>query len=361
MKKIYSPPPFQSLNMNNFHLYEEIGHGKNSTIYKGRRKFSIEYLAIKSVEKSKRSRVANEVLISQILFDSDLASPANICRAYQWHETRNHLWVISDYCAGGDLLRVLKQDERINSESQIFSFFSNILSGLICMHSNKIIFADMKPGNILFTESGEIKLCGFAVSQKIDDLEQVLADPSKQAPRRGSPYYMAPELFMENGFHSFASDFYALGCVLYEMITGKTPYSHVKSFGELQRTVVRSSQVPLDNLGFSPELRNLIARMLEKDPRQRITWRQLLQHEWVLKMSSRNTSIPSLWFGNIADIIEPIEDRFQQIYFSKFSNDDYYSAKSRSYSIDSITAGGSGGNNTTRSDTRRSGYTNVRE
>ena len=324
--------------MNNFHLYEEIGHGKHSTIYKGRRKFSIEYLAVKSVDKSKRSRVTNEVAISELL-SKNLSS--NICRAYQWHETRNHLWVISDYCAGGDLLRVLKQDERIKSENQIFSFFLDIVSGLICMHANQIVYADMKPGNILFSESGLIKLSGFSVSQQIADLENILSDPTKQAPRRGSPYYMAPELFVENGFHSFASDMYALGCVLYEIFTGSTPYSQVTSFGELQRIVVRGSP-PEELAGCSREFADLVGRLLDKKPRNRMKWRELLEHEWV-QSRSRETEklIPQEWGRIVDEQIEPIETRFADKYMSYFSHQPSPRTKPRSYSIDSSAGCGS--------------------
>ena len=338
--------------MNNFHLYEEIGHGKHSTIYKGRRKFSIEYIAVKSVDKSKRSRVINEVAVSEELFSSGLLPCDHVCRAHQWHETRNHLWVISDYCAGGDLLRVLKQDVKILSENQIFSFFYEIVSGLICMHANGIVFADMKPGNILFTESGEIKLSGFSVSQKIDDLEKILADPTKQAPRRGSPYYMAPELFVQNGFHSFATDLYALGCVLFEMVSGKTPFSHVTSFGELQRAVVRSSAPELTNC--SSGLADLVKCLLDKNPRTRMNWRGILTHEWVLTRGRESgKSFPGEWGQIVRDRIEPVELRFAEKH--SFSFQPSPRSTQRSYSMDSSI--GCGSTTPTESNGRR--YTSV--
>ena len=345
-----------SVAMNNFHLYEEIGHGKHSTVYKGRRKFSIEYLAVKSVDKSKRSRVMNEVAVSDDLYSSQkIVSCEHICRAYQWHETRNHLWVISDYCAGGDLLRVLKQDERIFSENQIYLFIYEIVSGLICMHANGIVFADMKPGNILFTESGSIKLSGFSVSQKIEDLEKILSDPTKQAPRRGSPYYMAPELFVENGFHSFASDLYALGCVLFEMISGKTPFGHVTSFAELQRAVIRTNP-PEDVLECSPELVDLVRNLLEKKPRNRLTWRGLLDHDWVNKRGRQTgKAIPSEWVHIMKERIEPIETRFADKYSFSYQQPSPRSTRHRSYSIDS--SAGCGNTTPTTDSARR--YTSV--
>jgi serine/threonine-protein kinase ULK4 len=84
--------------MNNYHIYEEIGKGKYSVVYKGRKKKSIEYMAVKSLEKVRRKKVVNEVKLFNKLYHP------NILKFYNWYETRNHLWIIFEYCAGGDLL-----------------------------------------------------------------------------------------------------------------------------------------------------------------------------------------------------------------------------------------------------------------
>jgi serine/threonine-protein kinase ULK4 len=84
--------------MNNFHVYEEIGKGKYSSVYKGRKKRSLEYVAVKSIDKSRKKKVLNEVKII-----NNLNHP-NILRFHNWYETRNHFWIISEYCAGGDLM-----------------------------------------------------------------------------------------------------------------------------------------------------------------------------------------------------------------------------------------------------------------
>ena len=83
--------------MNNYHIYEEVGRGKYSVVYKGRRKKTIEYVAVKSVERSRRRKLMNEVRIFHNL------SHRNILKFYNWYETRNHLWIIFEYCPGGDL------------------------------------------------------------------------------------------------------------------------------------------------------------------------------------------------------------------------------------------------------------------
>tara|TARA_B110000305_G_C18907478_1_gene389161 strand:- start:151 stop:405 length:255 start_codon:yes stop_codon:yes gene_type:complete len=73
-------------------------------------------------------------------------------------------------------------------------------------------------------EYNTLKLCDFGLSKKLNDLTKVVeGDESK--PKSGTPYYMAPELFSDDGVYSFYSDMWALGCVLYELATGKPPFA----------------------------------------------------------------------------------------------------------------------------------------
>jgi serine/threonine-protein kinase ULK4 len=109
--------------MNDFHIYEEIGQGRHSTVYKGRKKASITYVAIKSVDKKQMDKVLREVKIIYRL------KHANILRFHNWYETRNHLWLILEYCTGGDLLHVLTQDRQL-PESTVKVLGVDLLSGL---------------------------------------------------------------------------------------------------------------------------------------------------------------------------------------------------------------------------------------
>lgn len=90
--------------MNNFHIYEEVGRGKHSVVYKGRKKKTIEYVAVKSVEKSRKKKV-----LAEVPFFSKLKHQ-NIVNFYHWYETRNHLWVIFEYCSGCDLYTLIEQE-----------------------------------------------------------------------------------------------------------------------------------------------------------------------------------------------------------------------------------------------------------
>jgi len=191
--------------MDNYHIYEEIGRGHNSVVYKGREKKSIGYVAIKSVDKSCKARVMNEVSAIYTL------DHPNVLKFFNWYETSRHIWVIVEYCTGGDLLTLLKQDKRL-PEGAVRSLARDIIAGLQFVHHRGLIFGDLKPSNILINEFGALKLCDFSLAAAVP----AEADDTKG--KKGTPSYMAPELFQADGVRSRASDFWAFGCVLHELM-----------------------------------------------------------------------------------------------------------------------------------------------
>ncbi|KRX08559.1 Protein kinase-like domain [Pseudocohnilembus persalinus] len=253
--------------MNNYHIYEEIGKGRSSIVYKGRLKKQIEYIAVKSLEKDRRKKVMNEV---KVISDLD---HENILKFYKWYETRNHLWMIYEYCAGGDLMQLIEQDKCL-TEPVLKQFSRSLLSGLSYLHSYGIIYCDMKPSNILINEYGILKLSDFGLAKKIVDLIATHSS-EKQDQKRGNPYYTAPELFQENGVHSFQSDLWAFGCVMHELATGKPPFVS-KSFSELLNMIVKSPTPKVEK--FTKEFNHLLNSLLEKDPLKRISWSELALH-----------------------------------------------------------------------------------
>jgi serine/threonine protein kinase len=205
--------------MDKYHIYEEIGKGNFSQVYKGREKKRIEYVAIKRVEKSMMNKVVNEV---QVMHKLD--SP-HMLKFHDWYETRNNLWLILEYCTGSDLDSLLRQDGHLPEES-VRNLGLDMLAGLKYMHGMGLLHCDLRPCNFLVDEYGILKLCDFKLARRIPKsalgpLEGPGAVPLEQ---RGTPPYMSPELWREDGVHSFASDFWALGCVLYELRRGQQPY-----------------------------------------------------------------------------------------------------------------------------------------
>ncbi|GLC54130.1 hypothetical protein PLESTB_000827100 [Pleodorina starrii] len=260
--------------MNNYHIYEKIGHGKHSTVYKGRKKKTISYYAIKSVDKTQKARVLQEVRTMHAL------DHRNILKFYAWYETTNHLWLILEYCVGGDLMSLLRQDVRL-PESSVHDFARDLVTALQYLHSKEIIYCDLKPSNILLDENGRMKLGGFGLSRRLADINKKPLQALPQA-MRGTPCYMAPELFSEGATHSTASDLWAVGCVLYECSMGRPPFLN-SSFNQLVQEILNNEPQPIP--GASEAYHDMITRLLDKNPATRIKWKELCAHRfWQVRL-----------------------------------------------------------------------------
>ena len=93
------------------------------------------------------------------------------CQLLHRYETSNHLWLILEYCVGGDLMSLLRQDMLL-PESSIHDFGRDLVISIQYLHSNAIIYCDLKPSNILLDENGRIKLGGFGLSRRLSDINK---------------------------------------------------------------------------------------------------------------------------------------------------------------------------------------------
>lgn len=133
----------------------------------------------------------------------------NVLKYYNYYETRNHLWLIFEFCPGGDVLNLITEDKKL-PEQCVKNFAMDIMRGLSFLHSNGIIYGELKPSNILLNEYNSLKLADFGRSRKISDYTNP-GQESYAKSKSGSPYYMAPELFQDDGVYSFASDLWSFG------------------------------------------------------------------------------------------------------------------------------------------------------
>lgn len=256
--------------MSDYHSYEMIGKGKHSSVYKARRKKSIYYFAMKSVEKRQRHRVMHEVQTMRSV------SHENVLKIIACYETPNHLWLILEYCVGGDLLTLLSQDLKL-PESSIMTFARDMFVALRAIHSKGVIHCDLKPSNMLMDEEGRLKIRGFGLSRKVTTVTATSGTPS-QLSRRGTPCYMAPEMFTQEGVHSYETDLWALGCVLYECATGRPPFTST-SLTSLIEQILGHEPAPLPS-SCSMSFKNLVFGLLNKRPHARLTWDQVIRHEF---------------------------------------------------------------------------------
>ena len=282
--------------MENYILYDEVGRGEHSVVYKGRKKGTIEFVAIHCVEKCKRFELRNIVRLTH-----EMDHP-NVVRFHEWYETTNHIWMVVELCTGDSLDAVLSQDKRLPVET-VRHFGVEIAKALFYIHSQGILYCDLKPSRIMLDGAGILKLSDFALAMVegeddfydvlreehnsgADDEDQNYSDKEEGQIKRPkpSPHYMAPEV-LSGAPHSKEADLWSFGCILCEMFTGEQPFV-ADSFPELVSKILNDSSphVNIKREGVAnralQELEELIQSLLQKDPLQRLSWEDLITHSF---------------------------------------------------------------------------------
>ncbi|XP_028281168.1 serine/threonine-protein kinase ULK4 isoform X2 [Parambassis ranga] len=283
--------------MENFILYEELGAGHNSVVYKARKKSNLNYVAINCSDKAKRPEITNHVRLSQ-----DLNHP-NIVSFYEWYETSNHLWMVVELCTGGSLKSVVTHDGSL-PEDVVRRFGWDLVKGLKYIHEVGIIFSDLAPAKILLDGSGILKFGNFGLSkaegETLQDFFTLLYNSEETEDQngkknldnirtrlQGSPTYSAPEV-LQGSETNMSSDLWALGCILYYMYTGKPPF-YSESHTELIEMILHQEPPSPRQTVFSADppsqdFQCLLKGLLNKKMEKRMDWPELLDHPFWTKV-----------------------------------------------------------------------------
>ncbi|KAI0311530.1 kinase-like domain-containing protein [Amylostereum chailletii] len=278
-------------------LYEPldiIGNGSFGIIRKVRRKSDGIILARKELNFERMSERDRKQIVAEVNILKDL-NHEHIVRYHDRHVDRDAgvLYILMEYCGGGDLSSVIKLAQRHNRpipEETIWNYFMQILLALQhCHYPNgharsgssgsdcdgrerraPILHRDLKPDNVFLDESNTVKLGDFGLSK-------ALTQASLANTYVGTPYYMSPELMQEKAYDS-KSDIWSLGCLIYELCALKPPFHEAKTHSELSM-FIRNGRIPPLPRGYSQALSGVIKAMLNLNPAMRPSAAQLLQHE----------------------------------------------------------------------------------
>ncbi|CAK60371.1 unnamed protein product (macronuclear) [Paramecium tetraurelia] len=275
LKPIYNQN-IKRINLSSFQFISIIGKGGFSTVILARSLIDGKFIALKLINKQfilqhqKQDLILNE---RDILIQSTYSGSIFTNQIECAFETKNWIVFGIEYCPGGEMFNFIKRLQRL-SEQQAKFYIIEVILAIGFLHNEQIIYRDIKPENILIDSSGHIQLADFGLARP-----NMTKDTCAYS-FCGSPEYMAPEMFQTAG-HTQLVDYYCLGCLLYEFVTGLPPFYAEDKNIIYARLLKEQVEFP-DYL--STDIKDLIRQLMVKDPHKRLGSRfgidEIFSHKW---------------------------------------------------------------------------------
>ena len=231
--------------------------------------------AIKSIL---RENIAKDIrLLEEELAILQAVDHPNIIKFDQCYIDHRYVHIVMEYCQGGELFDRIVAAQKF-TERHAADVMSQMLSAVKHLHGCGIVHRDLKPENFLMndkTENSEVKLIDFGLSKRFSSEEEM----ARMKTVVGTPYYVAPEVLRGN--YDVSCDVWSLGVILFVFLCGYPPFEGDNN-KEIFRNVLKQPLTfdPADWNTISDSAKDLVSKMLEKDPAQRINANDCLQHPW---------------------------------------------------------------------------------
>ncbi|XP_029660086.1 serine/threonine-protein kinase PLK4 [Formica exsecta] len=255
-----------------YEVLHPLGKGGYGSVYQAKCLRSGIDVAIKMIDKEKMyntgmvDRVRQEVGIH-----SRLKHPA-ILELYTYFQDTNYVYLILELCHNGELQRFLKaQGTKALPEEHAARIIRQVVQGLLYLHSHQILHRDMSLSNLLLTKDMQVKIADFGLATQLTKPDE------KHLTMCGTPNYISPEVAMRSS-HGPEADVWSLGCMLYSLLVGKPPFDTDAVKSTLTRVVMADYAMPSY---LSDNAKDLIDKLLKKNPKERIRLRDIHKHPFV--------------------------------------------------------------------------------
>ena len=270
-----------------YDLKEVIGKGKFGVVNLGIHKKTQQQVAVKIINKDSIKTLEDKELVRIEIGILKLCHHPNVVRLLDHLENEDYIFIVMEYIEGGTLGQYLKKKNFNFSERQASSIMSQIASGVKYLHKYGIVHRDLKPDNIMITQQndfGVIKIMDFGLS-KIVSTQETMVDGY------GTLSYVAPEVLLRTPYNKEV-DIWSMGVILYYMLCGHLPFKGNKE-------VIIAEKIVNDDLEFNDEewevrskrVKDLINSCLKKEPKERITIDEFLNHPWFKKLMKPKNSV----------------------------------------------------------------------
>lgn len=296
---------------NKYKILKQIGSGGMAQIHLAVDLITKEKVAIKIMEPSFKNDVIKRKRFNQEMRLMKKVNSPFVVKYIDGAMTEDHAYIIMDYIDGWILKDYIKHKKKINYVD-VVNWGIELAKGMDEIHNTGIIHRDIKSQNIMIDSNNQIKIVDFGIA-----IDETTEDLTKTNVVIGSPHYIAPEL-VEQKDPSVASDIYAFGIILYEMIAGKVPFSGNDSLDTLLKH--QNSWIPKISevvKGVPRSVENIIIKCTYKNPLDRFKTMEEVQKKLQLALSKNNLNeAPINYFGPIQSKILKQENSKKWLWIS---------------------------------------------
>ncbi|XP_016509849.2 CBL-interacting serine/threonine-protein kinase 1-like [Nicotiana tabacum] len=262
----------KGMRVGKYEIGRTLGEGNFGKVKYARHVDSGQSFAIKILEKA---RIVDLKFINQIkreIGSSKLLKHPNVVRLYEVLASKSKIYMVLEYVNGGELFDRIASKGKLK-EAQGRKLFQQLIDGVSYCHNKGVFHRDLKLENVLIDSKGNIKITDFGLSA----LPQHFRSDGLLHTTCGSPNYVAPEILSNRGYDGATSDTWSCGVILYVILTGQLPFDD-KNLAILYKKIFKGDvHIPK---WLSLGAKNLLKRILDPNPRTRITMAEIKINEW---------------------------------------------------------------------------------
>ncbi|KAL0569807.1 kinase that interacts with cdc31p [Marasmius crinis-equi] len=265
-----SQPPVHQL----YRRLETVGKGAYGSVSKGVHIPTGKAVALKIINLDTPDDDVEDIQ-REIALLTQLRDAPNITQYYGCYMDGPRVWIVMELAQGGSVLSLMKASpDGCLEEKYVSVIIREVLIALSYLHKVPVIHRDMKAANILVSASGKVMICDFGVSALL------ATTSSKRNTLTGTPYWMAPEVVQAVPAYDTKADIWSLGIMIYEMIKGSPPHSHLDKF-QVMDLIPRAKPPRLQDAEGSKDMRDFMSFCLKEVPTERLPADELLKTKWI--------------------------------------------------------------------------------
>lgn len=252
-------------SIQDYEVFNFLGKGGFAEVYRARSRRNGLEVAIKMVDKGilRRTGVSSTRVQQEVAIHSRLKHPS-VVELYNYFEDRQYVYLVVEYCPGGELQSYLKSRKDPLSEPEASHVLAQVVSGLLYLHSHNILHRDLSLSNLLLTQNLDVKIGDFGLATQLKNPWE------RHTTLCGTPNFMSPEVAAQSP-HGLEADVWSLGVMLHTFLLGRPPPHNWATC---------SLELPSS---LSPAARHLLCQLLQRSPQRRIPLRSIPEQAFMLQ------------------------------------------------------------------------------